>query len=95
MFVSINGVEIPMRRGFSLCIVLALVGRVGGRACEEQYGADQRNELGGFQNILLKCQMCVRSAPGRCHKRQSMNAVHRGYLDLLLPSVRWRAAHAK
>jgi hypothetical protein len=41
MFVSVNGVEIPMRRGFSLCIVLAFIGRVGGRACEEQCGAGQ------------------------------------------------------
>jgi hypothetical protein len=41
MFVSVNGVEIPMRRGFSLCIVLGFIGRVGGRACEEQCGAGQ------------------------------------------------------
>ena len=41
MFVSINGVEIPMRRGFALRIVLAVIGRVGGRAREEQCGAGQ------------------------------------------------------
>jgi len=41
MFVSVNDVEISMRRGFSLCIVLAFIGRVGGRACEEECGAGQ------------------------------------------------------
>jgi hypothetical protein len=41
MFVSVDGIEIPMGRGYSLCIVLALIGRVGGRAGEEQYGAGQ------------------------------------------------------
>jgi hypothetical protein len=41
MFVSINGIEIPMRRRFALRIVLAVIGGIGGRACEEQCGAGQ------------------------------------------------------
>jgi hypothetical protein len=42
MFVSINGVEISMRGGGgTLCIVLAVVGEGGGRACEKQCGARQ------------------------------------------------------
>jgi len=35
MFVSIDGVEIPMRRGIALRIVPAFIGRVGGPASEE------------------------------------------------------------
>jgi hypothetical protein len=35
-----------MRRGFPFCIGLAFIGRVGGLACEEQYGAGQQNDLG-------------------------------------------------
>lgn len=38
MFVSIDSVEIPMRRGLALRIVLAVIG-IGGRACEKQCGA--------------------------------------------------------
>jgi hypothetical protein len=48
-----------MRSGLPLCIVLALVGRVGGRACEEQCGAGKRNELGGSQIILLVSNLCA------------------------------------
>jgi hypothetical protein len=41
MFVSINGVEVPMLRRFALRIVLAVIGGIGGRACEQQCGAGQ------------------------------------------------------
>jgi hypothetical protein len=41
MFVSIDCVEISMCRAFALCIVLAVVSRVGSRAREEQCGASQ------------------------------------------------------
>ena len=41
VFVSIDGVEISMRCGFALRIVLAFISGVGGCACEEQCGAGQ------------------------------------------------------
>ena len=41
MFVSIDGVEISVRRGFAFCIILAVVRGVGSCACEEQCGAGQ------------------------------------------------------
>jgi len=46
MFVSIDSVEIPMRRRFALSIVFAVIGGTDGRACEEQCGAGQCSELG-------------------------------------------------
>jgi hypothetical protein len=46
VFVAVNGVEIPMRRGFSFCISLAFIGRKGGPAGKEQYAAGQWNEFG-------------------------------------------------
>jgi hypothetical protein len=41
MFVSIDRIEISMRRASALCIVLAVVSGIGSRACEEQCGASQ------------------------------------------------------
>jgi hypothetical protein len=41
MFVSIDRVEISMRRGFALRVALAFVSGVGSRACEEQCSADK------------------------------------------------------
>ena len=46
MFVSIDCVEIAMCRLFRLCIVLAVVSRVGGRTSEEQCSTSQGSELG-------------------------------------------------
>jgi predicted benzoate:H+ symporter BenE len=41
MFVSVNGVEIPMRRGFSLCIVLAFIGRCDRHLTLSQVAVDE------------------------------------------------------
>jgi hypothetical protein len=41
MFVSVNSVEIPMRRRSALRIILAVIGGIGGGACEKQCGAGQ------------------------------------------------------